>query len=91
MASLVKDKRIEARADAPTLAVIAEAAALANESLSAFVVSAAVDRAEKLIARADRTFMPAEQFDAMISSLNDDSPIPELSRLFAKPRRIAHG
>lgn len=87
--TLTKDKRIEARADAVAHDLITRAASLSNETLSSFVVKAALEKAEVLIARADRTFMPAEQFDALIASLDDLTPVEEVVRLFAHERRIA--
>ncbi|HZL06487.1 MAG TPA: DUF1778 domain-containing protein [Coriobacteriia bacterium] len=70
--------------------LIARAARLLNASVSSFVVGAALEKAETVVARADRTIMPAAQFDEMIAALDDPAPVPELVALIARPRRISH-
>lgn len=84
-----KSERIEARATADEVAVIARAAELSNSTVSAFVVGAAMAKAETVVARAGHTLMPAEQFDAMIAALDDATPITEVVELAKRPRRIA--
>lgn len=84
-----KSERIEARATADEAAVIARAAELSNSTVSAFVVGAAMAKAETVVARAGHTLMPAEQFDAMIAALDDSTPIDEVVELAKRPRRIA--
>jgi len=83
-----KSQRIEARVTQSDAQVIARAATLLNESVSAFVVGAAVEKAETVVARADRTIMPAEQFDEMIAALDDPAPIPQIVALASRTRRI---
>ena len=84
-----KSERLEARATADEAAVIARAAELLNASVSSFVVDAAVEKAETIVARAQRTLMPAAQFDAMIAALDDTTVVPEIVELASQPRRIA--
>ncbi|GAB7007359.1 hypothetical protein JCM18899A_48340 [Nocardioides sp. AN3] len=86
--SKTKSARIEARATEEESRVIARAAKLLNATVSSFVVEAAVEKAETVVARADHTMMPAAQFDEMIAALDDTTPIPELESLAALPRRI---
>ena len=81
--------RLDARADEETHALVQEAAAITGETVSSFVVTAARDRAEKIVARADRTIMPAEQFDAMVAALGGPTSNLKLQELLAKPSRIA--
>lgn len=83
-----KSQRIEARVTEDDAQVIARAATILNASVSAFVVDAAVEKAETVVARADRTIMPAAQFDEMIAALDDPAPVPELLALTARPRRV---
>jgi len=84
--TLTRDRRIEARADSDTADLINQAAKLNNETVSSFVVGAAREKAERLIARADRTFMPAVLFDEIMASLNGNpKPAPELVELFGLP------
>ena len=85
-----KSQRIEARVTEDDARVIARAAALLNASVSSFVVDAALEKAETVVARADRTIMPAAQFEEMICALDDPTPVPELVALINRPRRITH-
>ena len=85
-----KSQRIEARVTEDDARVIARAAALLNASVSSFVVDAALEKAETVVARADRTIMPAAQFEEMISALDNPTPVPELVALINRPRRITH-
>lgn len=85
-----KSQRIEARVTEDDARLIARAATLLNASVSSFVVEAAVEKAETVVARADRTLMPAVQFDEMIAALDDPTPVPELVTLINQPRRITH-
>ena len=72
------------RADEETDHRITRAAQLTHQSVSSFVLSAARLEADRLIAAQDTT-MPAEQFDALIASLDHPDPAPALSRLGAQP------
>ena len=76
-----RSPRIEARATEDDARLIAHAAQLLNKTVSAFTVSAAVEKAENIVARAETTIMPAEQFDAMIAALDDPTPIPQIEAL----------
>ena len=57
-------------------------------TVSAFTVSAAVEKAENIVARAESTIMPAQQFDAMIAALDDPTPIPQIVALANRSHRI---
>ncbi|MCL2463486.1 MAG: DUF1778 domain-containing protein [Micrococcales bacterium] len=83
-----RSQRIEARVTEDDAQVIGRAATLLNESVSAFVVGAAVEKAATVVARSDRTIMPAEQFDEMIAALDDATPVPQLVALASRARRI---
>lgn len=83
----VKTRRIEMRADAETDRRIALAAQMTRQSVSAFVLGAARTEADRLLAEQDTT-MPAEQFDALIASLDHADPAPALSRIGAQPARF---
>lgn len=86
--SKTKSERLEARATEDEVAVIARAAEILNATVSSFVVGAAVEKAETIVARAERTLMPVAQFDAMIAALDDASVVPEIVDLAARPRRV---
>jgi uncharacterized protein (DUF1778 family) len=79
-----KSRRIELRADPETDRRIALAAQMTHQSVSSFVRGAARVEADRLLAEQDTT-MPAEQFDALIASLDHADRAPTLSRLGARP------
>lgn len=83
-----RTERIEMRADETSEQLIRRAAAMLHESVSSFVLSAARARAERVLARAEVTLMPAEQFDALIASLDVPDPAPTLARAAARTRRF---
>lgn len=87
----LKTRRMEARVDPETDELIARAAELTHESISGFVVRAARAEADRVLARADMTFMPAEQFDILIDSLAHADPAPTLSQRSARARRFRRG
>jgi uncharacterized protein (DUF1778 family) len=82
-----KTRRIEMRADPDSEARIARAAALRSESVSAFVLGAAAREANVVLARADVTMMPAEQFDALLDALDTPDAAPALRRAAAQTKR----
>lgn len=84
----VKARRMEARVDAETDERITRAAAVTHESVSGFVVRAARAEADRVLMRADVTPMPAEQFDALIASLDEADTAPTLVRAAARSRRF---
>ncbi len=86
----VKTRRLEARLDPDTDELIIRAAALTHESLSAFVVRSARTEAERVLARADLTFMAPGQFEVLIDSLDHADPTPALDRLAVEPRVYTH-
>ena len=65
-----KTGRIEMRVDPDSGAKIAQAAEIERKSVSAFVLDAATTAADRVLARVDHTVLPAEQFDALLRSLD---------------------
>lgn len=86
-----KTRRIETRVDPDSEQRIAEAAALMHESVSAFVLRAARSEADRVLARSDATLMPAEQFDALVRSLDEPDEAPVLARVAASDRAFTRG
>lgn len=84
-----KSKRIEFRIEPGNERRIRQAAALADQSLSSFVLSAALDRAEQVTAEASMTVAPADFFDALHAAL-DEGPQPSeaLARVSRRSRRV---
>lgn len=79
-----KSRRIEMRTDEETDRRITLAAQMTNQSVSSFVLGAARLESDRLLAEQDTT-MPAEQFDALIASLDHADPAPTLKRLGSEP------
>lgn len=75
------------RADATSEERIARAARAQDLSVSAFVLGAATREAERVLGRADYTLMPAEQFDALITSLDHSDNAARLQRAARGQRR----
>ncbi|WP_432831161.1 DUF1778 domain-containing protein [Dactylosporangium sp. CA-092794] len=83
-----KTERIEVRADEVSKSRISEAAELLGEPVSAFVVRTARAEADRVLARAHRTIMPAEQFDELIAALDEADEAPALTEIANRPRRF---
>ncbi|GAB3867955.1 DUF1778 domain-containing protein [Dactylosporangium cerinum] len=83
-----KTERIEVRADETSKSRISEAAELLGEPMSSFVVRSALAEAEKVLARAHRTIVAAEQFDLLIASLDEPDEAPALPEIANRPRRF---
>jgi uncharacterized protein (DUF1778 family) len=81
-----KTRRVEARLDPESDDVISRAAAVLGVSKGSFLVRSARAEADRVLARADVTLMPAEQFDAMLAALDEPEVLPVLSRLAASPK-----
>ncbi len=83
--SATKTKRSEFRADEQTLERIQRAANAVHEPASEFVRKAALARAEEILRQDLVTVMPAEQFDALMSSLDAADFAPRLAEAARKP------
>lgn len=83
-----KTERIELRVSVVDKEAIASAARLEDVSTTDFVRNAVLDRVAHVRARSERTLMPAEQFDALVASLDTPDDTPNLTRAFAHKRRF---
>jgi uncharacterized protein (DUF1778 family) len=88
---VAKTQRIEMRTDPDSEALITQAARLMHQSVSAFVLAAATAEAQRVLARVDHVVMPADQFDALISSLDTSADAPALARAARRERRFTRG
>lgn len=81
--------RIELRAAPASERRLRFAASLTRQTLSAFMLEAATERAERVISESRDSIVPANFFDAMWRSL-EKAPAPNktLKRLAARPRRV---
>lgn len=81
--------RIELRAEPERERRIRYAAELTRQSVSAFVLDAAAERAEQVISAESVTHVPSDFFDALWTAL-DEPPRPNaaLARRAASPRAV---
>jgi len=84
-----KTDRIEARLSPDERALIDRAAAITGTSSSAFVVSAAVDRADQVLSASMVTATAAEYFDRLLAALDEPEAAPRLAKAAARARRNA--
>jgi uncharacterized protein (DUF1778 family) len=82
-----KAERLEARLTSTQHKQIEQAAALAGESVSSFVVLAALDRADILVRERASTVVPAAYFDRLAESLDQPEDVPKLARAAARAKR----
>jgi uncharacterized protein (DUF1778 family) len=82
-----KAERLEARLTSTQRRQIEQAAALAGESVSSFVVLAALGRADVLVREQASTVIPATYFDQLVASLDEPEDAPGLARAAAAIKR----
>lgn len=75
-----KTNRLEARLTSSQRRQIEQAAELAGESMSSFVVLAALKRAEAVLTEGATTVLPADYFDELVAALDEPDEAPRLSR-----------
>jgi len=73
-------ERLEARLTSTQRRQIEHAAVLAGESVSSFVVLAALDRADVLVRDQASTVLPATYFDRLLASMDTPDEAPGLAR-----------
>ncbi|HUY85630.1 MAG TPA: DUF1778 domain-containing protein [Acidimicrobiales bacterium] len=83
----VKTDRMETRVSPDERERIERAASVAGLSASAFIVSAAVERADEIIAEATTTTVPAEYFDQLLKALDKPGNAPGLARAVKQASR----
>lgn len=82
-----RTERIEARVAPRDRARIDRAAALEGLSISAFMVTAAAEKAEQVIAARTTTVLPAEYFDRVLAAIDAAGRAPRLARAAKQARR----
>lgn len=83
----VKTDRIEARLSPDERARIERAASTSGLSVSAFLVSSAVARADEVIAAATTTLVPVDYFDQLVAALDEPDAAPRLAKAARRARR----
>lgn len=87
----IKTDRVEVRVEEERHQQIRAAAEAVHEKPSEFIRNAAYERADRILALANHTLMPAEQFDEMMRSLDIADDAPALAKAAAKPRAFTRG
>ena len=77
----IKTERIEARLSTDERALIERAAVTSGTSVSAFLVRAAVDRADEIIATSKATVVPVDYFDRLLAALDEPDVTPRLAEV----------
>lgn len=77
------------RTDPDSEARITQAAEAVHQSVSAFVLGAAMSEADRVLARTRHVVMPEDQFDELMASLDRPSAAPNLERAASHPRRFS--
>lgn len=85
-----KSERVEARLSAEERAQIERAARFEGRSLSAFMVDAAVERADQILAEQTKTVVPADYFDQLVAALDEPDRAPRLRRAAKRAGRQRH-
>ena len=83
----VKSDRLEARVSPDQRARLEWAARLSGTSVSAFVVDAAVERAEELMTAQMSTRVPADFFDRLVNTLDHADRAPALAKVARQVER----
>ncbi len=83
----VKTDRMEARMSPEERDRIERAAQTAGLSASAFMVGAAVERADEIIAEATTTTVSADYFDELLIALDEPAGAPRLAKAARRARR----
>ncbi len=82
-----KTDRIEARLSPEQRELIDQAAAFEGQSLSSFIVAAAAEKAEQVIATRTTTTVPSEYFDRLLSAIDEAARAPRLEKAAARARQ----
>jgi uncharacterized protein (DUF1778 family) len=80
MEMAARSDRLEARLTAEQRNQIEKAAAMTGESVSSFVVLAALERAETVFSEHASTLTPSRYFDQLLASLDEADAAPRLAR-----------
>jgi uncharacterized protein (DUF1778 family) len=87
-----RTQRVEARVAPRDRARIDKAAALEGQSISAFMVAAAAEKANQVITARMTTIVPADFFDRLVAAIDRADRAPRLTqaaKLAREDRRIA--
>ncbi|MEA2684872.1 MAG: hypothetical protein QOE93_67 [Actinomycetota bacterium] len=75
-----RSERVEARLSPEERGRIERAARSEGRSLSSFIVEAAVERADQILAEPTVTVVPAEYFDRLVAAMDEPGRAPRLEQ-----------
>lgn len=85
---MAKSERIEIRTELERKTRLEAAAAVAEESVSQFVLDAAIEKADQILGPGPVDLWPAHQFDALLAALDEPArTLPKLAQVHARERR----
>lgn len=84
-------KRFEVRVSKADRDLLDDAADHLDEKESGPTRKAAATEAQRVLARSEVVTMPADRFDALLSSLDSADDAPVLRAAFERPRRFTKG
>lgn len=87
MSFVTKSERVEARLSPRERKEIDRAAALEGQSRSSFMVTAAIEKAEEVIASQAETLLPAEYFDRLLAAIDEPDHAPRLAEAAKRARQ----
>ena len=82
-----KSDRVEARLSPDERERILRAADFEGQSLSSFMVTAAVEKADQVINERTVTQVPGDYFDQLLHALDEPGPAPQLRRAADRTRQ----
>jgi uncharacterized protein (DUF1778 family) len=84
-----RTQRVEARIEAEVVERIRRAATITRTSMSSFLVAAASEKADEVLAHEDRTAVPAGYFDELLAALDRPPEVlPTLADAGARGRKL---
>lgn len=84
---VTKTDRVEARLSPDERQRIHRAAEFSGQSMSSFIVSAAVEKADSVIAEQAVTTVPADYFDRLVAEIDRAGKAPRLARAAKRARQ----
>jgi uncharacterized protein (DUF1778 family) len=82
-----KSDRVEARLSPDERERINRAAEFEGQSVSSFMVTAAVEKADQVISEHTVTQVPTNYFDQLLRALDEPGPAPQLRRAARRARQ----
>lgn len=86
---MAKTERIESRLTPADRKTLEHAATIAGQPLSTFIIQAALEEADRVIAAQNVTLVSADFFEELIRDIDSPDPAPGLARTIRKAREAS--